>query len=76
MVWINVDIPDRLCTVHKASCGLILHEDTPLKGIRKMKDDGGWYDFASIEEAESWSMLNYRLYQFKKCGKCKISLNT
>jgi hypothetical protein len=71
MIWLNVDFPDRLCTVHKSSCAYVLHEETPLKGIRQMKDDGGWYDFTKVDEAESWSALNYPQYQFKKCGKCK-----
>lgn len=71
MIWVNVHIPDKLCTAHKSTCGHVLQEETSLKGIREMRGDGGWYDFSLMDEASTWSKTNYPEYPFKKCGKCK-----
>lgn len=46
MIWVNVHIPDKLCTTHKPTCGHVLQEETSLKGIREIRSDGGWYDFS------------------------------
>ena len=51
--WVNVDKPTKTCTIHKSECGHVLKSETPYyKGIRRLKRDGGWLSFASLEEAE------------------------
>ncbi len=55
LIWVNVHIPDKLCTAHKPTCGHVLQEETNLKGIREIRGDGGWYDFLLLDVASSWS---------------------
>lgn len=42
MFLVNVDKPTRTCTIHKEGCRYVLKNETPLKGIGELKDDGGW----------------------------------
>jgi len=57
MVWMNVDKVFRKCVIHQEECPWIswVHtEDKPqFKGIGELKRDGGWFRFASPEEAEN-----------------------
>ncbi len=61
MFWVNVDKPgNRKCTIHKEGCRFILSEETPYKGIERLKRDGRWFHFASIEEAENYYQREWR----------------
>ena len=61
MFWVNVDEPDnRKCTIHGEECRYVLKSETPYKGIGRLKCDGGWFPFPSIEEAENHSRGNGR----------------
>ena len=71
--WINVDKPTRRCVVHSEICVYSRKKrETPLKGIERMKRDGGWMPFPSIQEArnyfdENWFPLGY---YFSLCQFC------
>ena len=55
MFWVNVDKPTNRCIIHREGCKYEqTKRETPLKGIDKLKHDGGWVSFASIEEAENY----------------------
>jgi len=73
MFWVNVDKPDnKTCTIHSEGCGHILKSETPYKGIGELKRDGGWFCFASLEEAENYYQREWRPkgYIIRRGGCC------
>jgi hypothetical protein len=56
MIWVNLDKPTKKLTIHtNLSCIYVLNKkETPNKGIGKLKRDGGWISFTSIEEAQNY----------------------
>ena len=72
--WINVDKPTRKCVVHSETCIYARGKrETPLKGIGKLKRDGGWMPFQSPREARSYFDENWLLlgYEFSACRLCR-----
>lgn len=69
-MWMNVDYPDKCCTVHKKSCSYVLSSETTTKGIERNLKDGGWYQFESISDAENNHRSFYGQLRYKKCKKC------
>ncbi len=72
MFWVNIDKPTKTCVIHKEGCRYILSEETPYKGIERLKCDGGWFSFVSLEEAENyakeeWEAKGYKVWQCKRC---------
>jgi hypothetical protein len=51
--WVNIDKPTE-CYLHADTCGQVLKEETPLKGINEEKAEGGWFSFNSKEEANDF----------------------
>lgn len=59
--WLNVDFPTKISKLHKSRC---VHEqnkkETSLKGIGKLKRDGGWLYFETQEDAEKYWQENLK----------------
>ncbi len=73
MFWVNVDEPDnRKCTIHREECRYVLRSETPYKGIGRLKRDGGWFPFPSLEEAENHCKREWETKGFivRRCGRC------
>ncbi|MFZ7137857.1 MAG: hypothetical protein ACOWW1_05515 [archaeon] len=52
--WVNVDIPTK-SFLHVEGCPFEVNKkETLLKGIAKLKKDGGWLSFPSISEAKNY----------------------
>jgi hypothetical protein len=74
MFWVNVDKPTGTCTIHKEGCGYVLKNESPLKGIGELKDDGGWVSFPSIDEAKNYCQKEWEAkgYIVRRCRRCFI----
>jgi hypothetical protein len=61
MIWVNVDKPTKRCTIHaNPNCVYVIRKrETSYKGIEKMKRDGGWLSFSTIEDAESFCKTKF-----------------
>ena len=70
MIFMNVDFPEKKCTVHKKACAFILSTETANKGIGRNLIDGGWYHYPTLADAEDVYKEKYADLKFKKCGKC------
>jgi hypothetical protein len=68
MFWVNVDKPTKKCTIHKKNCTYVVKQrETTLKGIGKLKKDGGWFDFKTNNEAENYCRSNFSNYNISHC---------
>ena len=71
MIWVNVDKPTKKLTIHtNPNCIYVLNKKETLnKGIGKLKRDGGWISFISIEEAQMHSddIIAKRGYDIATC---------
>lgn len=71
--WLNVDKPTKKCTMHVEGCIFELEKrETPLKGIGRIKRDGGWFSFSSLQEIknyfdEEWASRGYELSEKCQC---------
>ncbi len=73
LYWLNVDIPTKKCTLHRAGCIYeTSKQETSLKGIRQLKRDGGWLSFSSELDATATFTGTYapRDYRLASCAKC------
>jgi hypothetical protein len=65
--WLNIDKPTKRCTIHRKGCIYERNKkETPLKGINKLKQDGGWLPFLTTNEIneyfnQRWKKNNYIL---------------
>lgn len=70
--WLNVDFPTSVAVLHMSKCR---HTDdiaaTGLKGIGRLKRDGGWVPFESREEAENYVRDLGRKATLRECVKCQ-----
>ncbi|MCT8140523.1 hypothetical protein H1D32_24325 [Anaerobacillus sp. CMMVII] len=64
--WVNVDIPTKMFTVHTNCTYENKKSETDYKGINRIKRDGGWLNFSSIKEIESFYSENYETFFYKK----------
>jgi hypothetical protein len=64
-VWVNVDIRTKTCTIHKnLHCAFIINmNDSNLKGINVLRQDGGWLSFESLEEGNLFCHDQYSGYR-------------
>jgi hypothetical protein len=53
--------------LHRDDCRFILKTPTPYKGIRKLKRDGRWLYFETVEEAKKWHQANHPEIPWKPC---------
>lgn len=69
VVWVNVDIPSKHFVFHSAlSCNYVgKMEETPFKGIGRLKRDGGWLSFddrrtaltTHVEKFEGYKVIEH-----------------
>ncbi len=54
-VWLNIDRPRKICTIHSSSsCRFLKRGETAFKGVGRLKRDGGWLNFTSLAKAEEF----------------------
>ena len=72
MVWLNVDIPTKKCTLHRDGCNLKPRQEPRYKGFGELKRDGGWLSFNSDDEAEAYYRRDWRQrgYEWIRCSFC------
>ncbi|MCD6514125.1 MAG: hypothetical protein J7L07_04300 [Candidatus Odinarchaeota archaeon] len=68
--WVNVDFLTATCTIHREHCPFIIREETLGKGIGRYKHDGGWFEFGTLEEAESFCRKEKRCHKIRYCERC------
>ena len=67
MVWVNLDKPTKRCTIHSTDCRFVLKkQETRHKGLGKLKRDGGWLYFETVEEAEEFCNERYPDYKVSR----------
>ena len=60
MIWVNIDKPLKSCTIHASNCTFVLKkQETKYKGVGKIKRDGGWLPFESLEDAYNFCREEY-----------------
>lgn len=61
--WVNIDIPTKLFTLHEAPDCIYIEkmEETPYKGLKTIKRDGGWMQYENRDAA-----LQAQLEHFKR----------
>jgi hypothetical protein len=69
VIWVNIDLPLKTCTIHTNNCLYINNMKGSLyKGINLLKRDGGWISFENIEEANQFCLDQY--VTFKLVNHC------
>lgn len=67
MVWVNVDKPTKNCTIHGSNCIFVLRKrETKYKGLGKIKRDGGWILFESVEDAYTFCKERFPEYKVRR----------
>jgi hypothetical protein len=68
MIWMNIDIPLKTCTIHSdPNCPYIKNmAETRYKGIDHLKRDGGWLPFEHIREAKEFHLAKFDQYHWKE----------
>ncbi|MBD3182498.1 hypothetical protein GF312_09415 [Candidatus Poribacteria bacterium] len=64
LFWVNIDKPDRKCTIHRNCAWVDKIKETPFKGIGEIKRDGGWRSFETETDSENYCkdfFGNYRI---------------
>jgi len=71
--WLNVDLPTNDAKLHVNSCRHALTiAPTALKGVGKLKNDGGWMVFETAEEAQAFIRKGIpRDLNFNPCKDCR-----
>lgn len=66
MIWLNVDKPTKLCTLHTdGRCTKWQkNRETQFKGLGKLKYNGGWLNFVSAEQAMLYYQSDFPEYEF------------
>ncbi len=75
--WLNVDIPTKICTIHRSNCPFTRRiKETDVKGIGRIKIRGGWLQFNSIDEIREYFEANFntKKYVLRYCLKCMKEL--
>ena len=70
--WLNIDIPTGDAKVHVSSCRhAAAISPTALKGVGRLKTDGGWMVFESEQEAQDFVRKESRPnLAFNRCKDC------
>jgi hypothetical protein len=72
--WMNIDKPTKRIVLHHLVCRhQKAKQETPYKGIRELKRDGGWLPFGSHCEAEDYFLCELQPKGFRtiiECAEC------
>lgn len=70
LVWINIDIPLKTCTVHSEPYCIYVEQkkESPFKGIETLRRDGGWLKFENMEDVTRFCINQYP--QYKRIDHC------
>ena len=71
--WLNIDLPTSDAKLHVSSCRhAISISPTELKGVGRLKTDGGWIPFETVEEAQAFVRKeSSRDLEFNPCKDCR-----
>lgn len=70
--WMNVDTPTKRCTVHRVGRAYEIGKyETAKKGIKDLKEDGGWLIFPWLQEAETHDCNNYQQRGYDLSLRCR-----
>lgn len=74
MFVLNVDKPEKMCTLHDPSrCNRVLLVATPRKGINgEIRDDGGWVPVSSQEAAREYGVTEFPAFEYRECRCMKL----
>ena len=68
--WVNVDFPTESYKLHRKDCRHCTPTETPLKGFKELKKDGGWLEFSSKKEARVYWKLQHSNLKWDPCRIC------
>jgi hypothetical protein len=68
--WLNIDFPSRYVMLHKESCIFCRPHEQKNKGVNEIRLNGGWYEFKSMEAAETYYEMHYTSFRWNKCKRC------
>ena len=68
--WVNVDFPTSSYRLHRVDCRYCTPSETPFKGVKKLKRDGGWLEFSSKVEARNHWKINHANLKWDPCKVC------
>lgn len=69
--WLNVDFPTSIARLHLSRCDHTQEiSATELKGIGRLKRDGGWVCFETSEQAEDYVRDLNRSITLNECVEC------
>ncbi|MEH7249494.1 hypothetical protein V7114_22260 [Neobacillus niacini] len=63
-IWINIDVPTKKFTLHHDCQYTEKIKETPFKGVKTLKRDGGWLQVDSLSAAENLFENSYSHYTF------------
>ncbi|MGE5372662.1 MAG: hypothetical protein ACM3QZ_11800 [Solirubrobacterales bacterium] len=68
-VWLDVDTASGICTIHgnQNCCIAGSREETPVKGVGRLRDEGGWMVFRARDEATEYCKRNFPGYNVTVC---------
>lgn len=69
-VWLNVDLPQRTCTLHDSNCRHIPITETPNKGLMRLLQQGGWFKFEDGAQAKSFAKQHQPDLFYTTCSGC------
>ena len=68
--WVNIDKPTTSYKLHRIDCRYCKPVETPNKGLRKIKIDGGWLPFDSKKDAKKYRIFNHSNLHWEPCKIC------
>ena len=73
MYWLNVDYPNKQCTLHREGCRWKPRKEPGYKGFGRMKRDGGWLSFKTENDAAAYFRSEWQSKGFKwvRCPSCR-----
>jgi hypothetical protein len=75
MFWLNVDLLWKSWKLHRESCRHCKPKKSATKGINIMKDNGGWFSFQTIREAQDFYEKHGSQDNWQPCKVCQPEHN-
>ena len=76
MFWLNVDLLWKGWKLHREDCRFCKPKGSATKGINDMKDNGGWFSFHTIREAQDFYEKHGSEDLWQPCKVCKPEHST
>lgn len=69
--WVNVDFPTGSYKLHRTDCRHCNSTETTLKGVKRLKSDGGWLEYSNKQEASDHWRLHHSNLKWNPCKVCQ-----